>query len=114
MLPVIVAIATAAFVYTITGENLVSSGEAKKMIRNGKIKKVIDVRTSMEYRLGHYKGAIHLPAGKMNKQTTSKLPKRGLLVYCNTGQRARIAAERLIQLGFKDVYYIAGHYSSLN
>jgi len=103
-----------AVAYTYFGENLVSSKEAKKMIRSGKIKKVIDVRTVAEYRAGHYQGALHIPVNKINKKTTTELPKKGLLVYCNTGQRARFAAERLEELGFKDVYYIAGHYSSLN
>lgn len=113
MLPLIIALGAAAFAYTFTGENLISADEAKKMIKSGKIKKVIDVRTITEYRLGHYKGAIHLPVNKMNSKTTSELPKKGLFVYCNSGQRARIAAEKLIDLGFQDVYYIAGHYSSI-
>lgn len=113
MLPLIIALGAAAIAYTFTGENLVSAEEAKKMIKSGKIKKVIDVRTITEYSLGHYRGAIHLPVNKMNSKTTSELPKKGLLVYCNTGQRARIAAEKLIGLGFQDVYYIAGHYSSI-
>ena len=104
----------AAAAYTYFGENLVSSKDAKKMIRSGKIKKVIDVRTIAEYRAGHYRGALHIPVNKMNKKTTAELPKKGLLVYCNTGQRARFAADKLQELGFKDVYYIAGHYSSLN
>ena len=103
-----------AAAYTFLGENLVSSKEANKLIRTGKIKKVIDVRTIAEYRAGHYKGAIHIPVNKINKKTTAELPKKGLLVYCNTGQRARFAAEKLEELGFEDVYYIAGHYSSLN
>jgi phage shock protein E len=104
----------AAAAYTYFGENLVSSKEAKTMIRSGKIKKVIDVRTVAEYRAGHYRGALHIPVNKINKKTTTELPKKGLLVYCNTGQRARFAAEKLEELGFEDVYYIAGHYSSLN
>ena len=104
----------AAAAYTFLGENLVSAKEAKRMIRSGEIKKVIDVRTAMEYRAGHYRGALHIPVDKINKKTTSELPKKGLLVYCNTGQRARFAAEKLIDLGFEEVYYIAGHYSSLN
>ena len=105
---------TAAVAYTYFGENLVSSKEANKLIREGTIKKVIDVRTIAEYRAGHYKGAVHIPVNKINKKTTTELPKKGLLVYCNTGQRARFAAEKLEDLGFEDVYYIAGHYSSLN
>ena len=104
----------AAAAYTYFGENLVSAAEAKKMIRSGKIKKVIDVRTAAEYRAGHYPRALHIPVNKINTKTTAELPKKGLLVYCNTGQRARFAAEKLIELGFEDVYYIAGHYSSLN
>lgn len=115
MFPALVVgtLATAA-AYTFLGANLVSAAQAKKMIRSGKIKKVIDVRTMAEYRAGHYRGALHIPVNKINRKTTAELPKKGLLVYCNTGQRARFAAEKLIELDFKDVYYIAGHYSSLN
>ena len=104
----------AAAAYTYFGENLITSQEAKRLIRSGKIKKVIDVRTMAEYRAGHYRGALHIPVNKINRKTTVELPKKGLLVYCNTGQRARFAAEKLQELGFEDVYYIAGHYSSLN
>ena len=115
MLPVIIiGTLAAAATYTFLGRNLVSSKEAKKLIRSGKIKKVVDVRTTPEYRAGHYRGAIHIPVNTINKKTTAGLPKKGLLVYCNTGQRARYAAEKLEVLGFEDVYYIAGHYSSLN
>lgn len=114
MFPLLLVGALAASAaYTLFGENLVSAKQAKLMIASGKIKKVIDVRTAMEYRAGHYRGALHIPVDKINKKTTAELPKRGLLVYCNTGQRARFAAEKLIDLGFKDVYYIAGHYSTL-
>ena len=109
----VVGTLAAAATYTFLGANLVSAAQAKKMIRSGKIKKVIDVRTAMEYRAGHYRGALHIPVNKINKKTTTELPKKGLLVYCNTGQRARFAAEKLIDLGFEDVYYIAGHYSTL-
>jgi phage shock protein E len=69
-------LATAA-AYTYFGENLVSSGEAKKMIRSGKIKKVIDVRTMAEYRAGHYRGALHIPVNKINKKTTRNFQRRG-------------------------------------
>ena len=114
MIPLIIAGAlTGALAYTFMGQNLVSSSEAKRLIKQGKIKKVIDVRTMAEYRAGHYRGALHIPVNKINRKTTTELPKKGLLVYCNTGQRARFAAEKLQELGFEDVYYIAGHYSSL-
>ena len=100
-------------VYTMTGSQLITSKKAKRLIKSGKIKRVIDVRTDTEWHLGHYPGAVHIPVNKITKKTTSKLPKKGLLVYCNTGQRARFAAEKLEKLGFKDVYYIAGLYTDL-
>lgn len=114
MIPLVIVGGLAALTaYTFLGENLISSEEAKRLIKEGKIKKVIDVRTTVEYRAGHYPRALHIPVDKINEKTTSELPKSGLLVYCNTGQRARFAAEKLTELGFKQVYYIAGHYSSL-
>jgi phage shock protein E len=114
MIPLIIAGGlTAALTYTYMGQNLISASEAKRLIKKGKIKKVIDVRTITEYRLGHYPKALHIPVNKINKKTTTELPKKGLLVYCNTGQRARFAAEKLEELGFEDVYYIAGPYTGL-
>jgi len=114
MIPlVVVGGLAAAAAYTLLGQNLISSTEAKRLIKEGKIKKVIDVRTIVEWRAGHYPRALHLPVDKINKKTTAELPKKGLLVYCNTGQRARFAAEKLEDLGFEKVYYIAGHYSTL-
>jgi len=114
MIPLIIAGAlTGALAYTFMGQNLVSSSEAKRLIREGKIKKVIDVRTITEYHMGHYPKALHIPVSKIDEKTTTELPKKGLLVYCNTGQRARFAAEKLEELGFEDVYYIAGPYTGL-
>ena len=114
MIPLIIAGAlTGALAYTFMGQNLVSSSEAKRLIKEGKIKKVIDVRTIAEYHMGHYPKALHIPVSKIDEKTTTELPKKGLLVYCNTGQRARFAAEKLEELGFEDVYYIAGPYTGL-
>jgi phage shock protein E len=114
MIPLIMAGGlTAALTYTYMGQNLISTSEAKRLIKKGKIKKVIDVRTVTEWRVGHYPRALHIPVDKISEKTTTELPKRGLLVYCNTGQRARFAAEKLEELGFEDVYYIAGTYKGL-
>jgi len=101
------------YVYTYFGQQLLTPREAKKFIQLGKISAIVDVRTGPEYRAGHYPGAIHIPSSNITQQTTTGLPKRGILVYCNTGQRARYGAERLEKLGFRDVYYIGGSYKSI-
>jgi len=100
--------------YTFSGPQLITSAKAKKLVAEGA--SVIDVRTSTEFKTGHFPGAIHMPVSKMPtnpKRIPRKLFSGPVVVYCNTGQRARYAAEQLQSLGLKDVYYIAGTYRSL-
>jgi len=111
-LSIFVGLLAGLVTYTFTGSNLVSPTRAKTLMQSGKINKVVDVRTRMEFQAGHFPGAVNIPVNEINRMTTARLPKRGLLVYCNTGQRARWATEKLLRLGFKDVYYIAGTYKS--
>ena len=68
----------------------------------------------MEWDIGHYPNAVHIPLGKLNKNSLSKEYKNeGILIYCNSGQRARVAAEKLKQYGFNKVYYIPGTYKTI-
>jgi len=105
----------AANYYTLSGEDMIDSKDAKKMIKNGTIQYVIDVRTDFERKsLGFYPNSIHIPVTDMNEKRLSKIPRNSsVLVYCNTGQRARKAAEILKEKGYSKVYYIAGTYQSL-
>lgn len=100
-----------AYVYTLTGEQKISSERAKELIEKGA--RVIDVRTNIEWNLGHYPDALHVPVNKL-KSTKLPLSKNDvIIVYCNTGQRARAAAEILMSLGYEKTYYIASSYISL-
>lgn len=100
--------------YTLSGANLISPSKAKKMIKNKEIKKIVDVRTKAEYNLGHYPRAKNVSILDFDKEKFEKMNKKdGILVYCNTGQRARRGAELLKSYGFEKVYYIAGSYKSL-
>ena len=97
------------YAYATMGEGLLSAEMARNMIQSGDINTVVDVRTKREWDLGHYKGAIHAPGGNLTMTPHSA----GILVYCNTGQRARAAAEKIRGLGFENVYYIKGGYWTL-
>lgn len=102
--------------YSLTGEGLITSEKAKDMIKNNTINKIIDVRTKFEYDLGTYKGSIHLPVNDINLEKLQKLnvnKNDSILVYCNTGQRARFGAEKLRKLGYNNVYYIENSYKTL-
>ena len=86
--------------------------KAREMIRSGEIKKVVDVRTIAEWNTGHYPSAIHIPASKL-AETTLINQSEHILLYCNTGTRARNAAEKLQATGYKNVHYIAETYVEL-
>ena len=102
--------------YSLTGYNLISCDKAKKYIENKKIKHIIDVRTRLEWNSGHYKNSIHIPIQTINKNILNKKISNkndGILVYCNTGQRARNGAEKITSYGYNNVYYIDNTYDCI-
>jgi len=101
-------------IYTLTGIRLIPASQAKRLIEIGEISQIVDIRTKTEYDLGHYPDSFHIPVDKINKDTVKVLDKsKPVLVYCNTGQRARYAANKLDKLGFKEVVYIDGTYNTI-
>ena len=100
--------------YSLSGTQLISAGRAKKMIKSGEIKHVVDVRSKFEWDFGHYPGAVHMPVNVISAERLKKFDKNdGILTYCNTGQRSRVGAEKIASFGFKKVYYIDGLYSTI-
>ena len=100
--------------YSLSGTQLISAGRAKKMIKSGEIKHVVDVRSKFEWDFGHYQGAVHIPVGVISQDRLKGFKKDdGIFVYCNTGQRARVGAEKIASFGCKKVYYIDGLYSTI-
>lgn len=98
--------------YSYTSPLRVSASKAKQ----SKYDVYLDVRTSAERRvLGSYPRSLHIPAGELESQAPSKLPNKNasILVYCNTGQRSRRAAEKLQGMGYTNVHYIATTYRDL-
>lgn len=110
----VLALAMVAY-YTFNSPLVISAEEAKKGIAEGKFPIVLDVRTNLEYNLGHYPEAIHIPTANLADEVETKLPnkKTPVLVYCNTGQRSRYAADLLKKKGYESVRYITGPYWSL-
>ncbi len=111
---VVLVFGTIAY-YTFQSPYLVTAEEAKNLLRERKIDVVLDVRSRMEYNLGHYPEALHIPTGELNAQVKTLIPNKDtrILVYCNTGQRSRYATDLLRAKGYKNVVYIAGPFWSL-
>jgi rhodanese-related sulfurtransferase len=94
----------------------ISSATAKQLLAANKFAGILDVRTAAEREvLGYFPGSLHVPASDLDVIVPQVFPDKNvsLLVYCNTGQRARRAIEKLQQLGYKNSVYIVGSYKEL-
>lgn len=95
--------------YTLSGVGALDADEAAKFMKDDRVKYVIDVRTLMEWNMGHNKDALHIPVTEFradHPKFRNISRSAGVLLYCNTGQRARYAAELMRGYGFKNVYYL--------
>lgn len=80
------------------------AAEAKRRIREFDV--ILDVRTDLEVQtLGAYPKSVHIPSSELKSQLPSKIPNKSakVLAYCNSGQRARAAAETMKELGYSNV-----------
>jgi phage shock protein E len=94
----------------------ISPEAARALLRAKKVDVLLDVRTQLEReQIGSAKGSIHIPAANLDKSFETKYPNKDILIliYCNTGQRARAAAEKLHQFGYLNSLYITAPHTSL-
>lgn len=105
-----------SYQYAVSSKYVVSSETAKQMIMDKKIDLVLDVRTDAERSmLGYYPGSKHIQSADLEKRMINEYPNKDIRIisYCNTGHRARMATEKLHQLGYKNAMYISSTYTSL-
>ncbi|HSJ76278.1 MAG TPA: rhodanese-like domain-containing protein, partial [Gemmatimonadales bacterium] len=77
--------------------------------RNGEV--LLDVRGAGEWEAGHVPGALNLPVAEL-KTRLNEIPKgQPLIVHCQTGARAAIAASLLRAEGFEDVRFFRGGFA---
>ena len=72
---------------------------------------VVDVRTGIEFRRGHIPGALHAPAWKILLRLDQIPSDRSseLVITCEHGPRARIAASLLQTYGYRNIVLLDGH-----
>jgi len=64
----------------------------------------IDVRTKMEYDMGHKEGAIHFDIMDIMQGSYPDLPKDAeITLYCESGNRSMMAKNFLEQAGFTKI-----------
>ncbi|MFP4207695.1 MAG: rhodanese-like domain-containing protein [Wenzhouxiangella sp.] len=87
----------------------VSTLEAVRLI-NREEPLVIDVSNSTDFAKGHINGALHMPPSRIEagNQQLLKHKSRPVLIYCQRGQISPQMANRLVKLGFEQVYALNG------
>lgn len=88
----------------------VSSDEARKMMETESGYIILDVRTQKEYAEGHILKAICIPNETIDKEPPSLLPdkEQEIFVYCRSGRRSKEAAQKLADMGYKNIIEFGG------
>lgn len=85
-----------------------------KLKENTEIAQVVDVRTPEEFFRGHLKKAVNLNFNDDNFEDIIKVKldkNRPIFLYCFSGRRSSDAAAFLRDLGYKEVYDMAGGFA---
>ncbi len=89
----------------------IDSEEALEIMKENDKYQILDVRTREEYGEGHLPNAFNLPYDEINEFTTFDKDTI-LFVYYKSGNRSKIAAEKLLELGY--TVYDLGAYEDIN
>ena len=72
---------------------------------------VLDVRGEGEWKGGHLPGSLNVPVGSLDGRVNEIPRDRPVIVHCQTGARAAIAASLLRVRGFTDVRFFPGGFA---
>ena len=78
--------------------------------------KLIDVREDNEWEAGHASGAIHLGKGIIERDIEVAVPDKSteIILYCGGGYRSALAADVLQEMGYTNVWSMAGGWKAWN
>ena len=85
----------------------------EELIELGQAPVILDVRSGLEFNSGHIKGAVHAPLPSLLKSVAAAVEQKTepLVILCEHGPRAQVAAMYLKLRGYKSVELLDGHMS---
>ena len=88
----------------------VSVDETRERMKANDNVRLIDVREDNEWEEAHAAGAEHLGKGIIERDIEAEVPDKAteLILYCGGGYRSALAADVLQQMGYTNVYSMAG------
>lgn len=73
---------------------------------------LIDVRTPVEFSMGHIDGAINIPLDDLRARMKEIPADKEVVLYCQVGLRGYLAYRILVQNGFRNVKNLSGGYKT--
>jgi len=94
----------------------VSVEDTQQRMSENSAAKLIDVREDKEWEAAHAAGAIHLGKGIIERDIETTVPDKDteLILYCGGGYRSALAADTLQQMGYTNVFSMAGGWKAWN
>jgi len=88
----------------------VSVADAIDRLKTNPEAKLVDVREDNEWNTAHAAGAIHLGKGIIERDVELTIPDKSteIILYCGGGYRSALAADVLQEMGYTNVYSMAG------
>ena len=88
----------------------VTVDETKQRLKANPNAKLIDVREDNEWEASHAAGAEHLGKGIIERDIETQVPDKDteLILYCGGGYRSALVADVLQQMGYTNVWSMAG------
>ncbi len=85
-------------------------GEVANDIADGNEFALIDTREESEWNAAHAAGARHMGKGIIERDIEAAIPDvdAKIVLYCGGGYRSALAADALQQMGYRNVYSLAG------
>lgn len=90
-----------------------NADKLEELIELGQAPVILDVRSGLEFKSGHIKGAVHAPLPNLLKRVVAAVEQKTepLVILCEHGPRAQVAAMYLKFRGYKSVELLDGHMS---
>jgi rhodanese-related sulfurtransferase len=88
----------------------VTVADTRVRVSTNRDARLIDVREDDEWHAGHAAGAEHLGKGIIERDIEAAVPDKAteVILYCGGGYRSALAADVLQQMGYTNVWSMAG------
>ena len=89
---------------------VVDVGSVRRLIKEGRRVKLLDVRTPAEFESAHIRGAYNVPLDRLgeHREELRRHVADPVVLVCRSGQRARRAEQALREIGMRNLHVLDG------